>query len=360
MVEHQRDNKDRPPSELKRLDQLAADRQSSDATTADRLLAIDGSQSSRTLDELLATYYRELVEIEEKDSNLKKQKERIEQLIELTRKGTTAVTEALPLLEKQVARFQAAQEEELLLARARLKPDQADELLKAYQSRSGRQLPKPVPVGDKERAETVTQMASVLFERMVQLEAVRRWQEVLAARLAPAGIKAEAGTYQDELARVNADVGTNARRLAALTGIEPSPEAASPEADRARVAGGEIGKTRQELIRVRIEGVKAIGTKVGAILLAALLLPRVLLWAIRRAVGAGKGGMDAGLALSTLLTFLKAGVWAAALALILSVLGFDVTAIVAGLAFGGLAIGLAAQPMIAALIILIEGEIQDR
>jgi hypothetical protein len=360
MVEHQRDNKDRPPSELKRLDQLAADRQSSDATTADRLLAIDGSQSSRTLDELLATYYRELVEIEEKDSNLKKQKERIEQLIELTRKGTTAVTEALPLLERQVGRFQAAQEEELLLDRARLKPDQADELLKAYQSRSGRQLPKPVPVGDKERAETVTQMASVLFERMVQLEAARRWQEVLAARLAPAGIKAEAGTYQDELARVNADVGTNARRLAALTGIEPSPEAASPEADRARVAGGEIGKTRQELIRVRIEGVKAIGTKVGAILLAALLLPRVLLWAIRRAVGAGKGGMDAGLALSTLLTFLKAGVWAAALALILSVLGFDVTAIVAGLAFGGLAIGLAAQPMIAALIILIEGEIQDR
>ena len=83
------------------------------------------------------------------------------------------------------------------------------------------------------------------------------------------------------------------------------------------------------------------------------------MWVVRRAVGAGKNRPDAGLVLSTLRTFLKAAVWVAALALILSVLGFDVTAIVAGLGIGGLAIGLAAQPMIAdviaALIILAEG-----
>jgi small-conductance mechanosensitive channel len=361
MADYQRDKKDRPPSEVKRLERLAADRQSSDATTADRLLAIDGSQSAKALDELLGSYYRELIEIEEKDDNLKRQKDATEQLIDLTRKGAVAVTEALPLLEKQVARLQAAQEEELVLARARLRPDQADELLKAYQSKSGRLLPKPVPVGDKERAEAVTEMAGVLFERLVQVEAVRRWQQALAARLAPAGLKAEAGAYQDELARVNAAAGANARRVAALTGTEP-PEPGQPAAsaaDKARVVGGDIGKTRQELNRVRVEGVKAIGIKLAAILLAALLLPHALLWVVRRAIGAGKDGQDAGLVLSTLRTFLKAAVWVAALALVLSVLGFDVTAIVAGLGIGGLAIGLAAQPMIAdviaALIILAEG-----
>jgi small-conductance mechanosensitive channel len=360
-AEYQRDKKDRPPSELKRLDRVAADRQSADTTTADWLLAIDGSPSARALEELLATYYRELIEIEEKDDNLKHQKDQIEQLLELTRKGAAAATEALPLLEKQVARLQAARDEELVLARARLKPDQADELLKAYQGRSGRLLPKPVPVGDKEKAEKVAEMAGVLFERAVQLEVVRRWQEVLAARLAPAGIKAEAGAYQDELARVNADAGATARRAAALTGNEPpeSGQAAAAEADRARVVGGEIGRTRHELTRVRVQGVKAIGLKVAAILLGALLLPRALLWVVRRAVGAGKNGPDAGLVLSTLRTFLKAGVWVTALALVLKVLGFDVTAIVAGLGIGGLAIGLAAQPMIAdviaALIILAEG-----
>lgn len=54
--------------------------------------------------------------------------------------------------------------------------------------------------------------------------------------------------------------------------------------------------------------------------------------------------------LSALGAFIKAGVWVTALAMILSVLGFDVTAIVAGLGIGGLAIGLAAQPMIADVI----------
>jgi small-conductance mechanosensitive channel len=268
----------------------------------------------------------------------------------------------LPLLEKQVARLQAAQEEELVLARARLKPVQADDLLKAYQSKSGRLLPRPVPVGDKEKADKVAEMAGVLFERVVQLEAVRWWQEVLAARLAPSGIKAEAGTYQDELARVNAVAGANARRIAALTGADlPSAgQAPADQTGKAQVVGGEIGKTRQELTKARIGGVKAIGLKIGAILLGAFLLPRVLLWVVRRAVGAGKVGQDAGLVLSTLQTILKAAVWVSALALILSVLGFDVTAIVAGLGIGGLAIGLAAQPMIsdaiAAMIILAEGK----
>jgi small-conductance mechanosensitive channel len=360
-AEYHRDRKDRPPSELKRLDQLAADRQSSDATMTDRLLRIDGSQSSRALEELLGAYYRELIEIEEKDDNLRKQMVSIEQLLELTRKESMAVTDALPLWEKEVARLHTAREEELVLARARLKPAQADELLKAYQTKSGRLLPRPVPVADKEKAEAVAEMAGVLFERMVQLEAARRWEEVLAMRLAPTGIKAEAGAYQDELARVNATAGANARRVAALTGTEPQPvQAGAAEADKAQVIGGEIGKTRQELTRARTEGVKAIGIKIAVILLAAFLLPRALLWMVRRAVGAGKDGQEAGLILSTLRTFLKAGVWVTALALILHVLGFDVTAIVAGLGIGGLAIGLAAQPMIAdviaALVIVAEGK----
>src|SRR5262249_50082353 len=128
-AEYQRDKKDRPPSETKRLDQLAEDRKSSDTTTLDWLLGIDASQSSRTLQELLGAYYLELIEIEEKDDNLKKQKDSIDQLIELNRKESAAATDALPLLAKEVARLKAAQEEELVLARARLKPNQADELL---------------------------------------------------------------------------------------------------------------------------------------------------------------------------------------------------------------------------------------
>src|SRR5262249_7162625 len=147
----------------------------------------------------------------------------------------------------------------------------------------------------------------------------------------------------------------NARRVGALTKTEPpEPGKAAAEAARRPVVGGEIGKARQELSRVRVEGVKAIGLKIGAILLIAALLPPVLLFAAGRVI---RGG-ESGLVLAALRTVLKLGVWVTALALILSVLGFDVTAILAGLGIGGLAVGLASQAMISdvisALIILAE------
>src|SRR5262249_17853817 len=144
-ADYQRQMKDRPPSEGKRLEQLAADRQSSDRAPRDRLLAIDSSPSARGLEELLGADYREIIEIGEEDGNLKKQREKVEELVELTRKESAALAGALPLLAKQVARLRVAREEETVLARARLRPEQADELLKGYQMKTGRLLPKPVP-----------------------------------------------------------------------------------------------------------------------------------------------------------------------------------------------------------------------
>ena len=69
-------------------------------------------------------------------------------------------------------------------------------------------------------------------------------------------------------------------------------------------------------------------------------------------------GDSLGLLISSLRAFVRAIVWLVALALILRVLGFDITAILAGLGIGGLAIGLAAKDMIAdiisALVIFLE------
>jgi small-conductance mechanosensitive channel len=75
--------------------------------------------------------------------------------------------------------------------------------------------------------------------------------------------------------------------------------------------------------------------------------------------GRGDSGNDSlGLLISSLRAFVRAIVWLVALALILRVLGFDITALLAGLGIGGLAIGLAAKDMIAdiisALVIFLE------
>jgi small-conductance mechanosensitive channel len=335
-----REKSARPPSEVKRLEQLAAERQEAEASGWDALLGIDSSKTAKNLAELLETYYRELIEIEEKEESLKKQREKVEQLVELTRQETAALARVMPLLARQVARLEAAREEEAILARARLRPERAEELLAAYQTKTGRLLPRPAPLADRDRPGQVEEMGEALFERYVALEAAKKWDEVLTARgAAAAGLKAEAGAYQDELARLNAASEANARRVQALTGREGGGAA----------TGGEIGRARAELARVRTHGVTWIGLKIGGILLAAFLLPWLLLWVLRRLI-ARDGEEDSSLVLSAFRTILKATVWVTAVAMILSVLGFDVTAIIAGLGIGGLALGLAAQSVIADVI----------
>jgi small-conductance mechanosensitive channel len=335
-AEYNRGKSARSPSESKRLDQRAAERLDAESTGWDTVLGLDSSKSAKNLSELLEASYRELIEIEDHEANLKKQRQQVEQLVELTRRETAVLTRTLPLLAKQSSRLEAAREEEAVLARARLRPDRSEELLKAYQTKTGRLLARPLPVADKEKAEKVEEIGNLLFERYVTLEAARKWEEVLNARAAPTGVKVEAGVYQDELARMNAASAANERRVEALTGRKkPGP-----------ATGGEIGQARTELARVRTQGVKRIALKIAAILLAALLLPRLLVAVLRRVFG-GASRDDSSLVFSALRALLRAAVWVAAVTMILSTLGFNVTAILAGLGIGGLAIGLAAQPMIA-------------
>lgn len=343
--------KDRPASEQKRLAQAAADRVGRDAGRWDWLLAVDQSKQATGLAELLETYYREVVEMEERDDNLKKRKETIEELIELTARERAAVVKAAPVLEQNVVRLAVAREEAAVLTRARLKPDAAEELLRAFQAKTGRVLPRPLPLGEKDRAARVDELGRELFERPVEVEAARRWGEILAGRLGTAGLTAEAGVYQDELADLNAVGGANARRVHTLTGnLAPEPgRLGAGEPARLPALGGEIGKTRGELNAVRTRGARAVGIKIGVILLAAVLLPRLIVLLLRRALNHGESG-NSSMVLTAVGAFLRVIVWVAAVALILSALGFDVTAIIAGLGIGGLAVGLAAQPMLADVI----------
>jgi len=245
-----------------------------------------------------------------------------------------------------------------VLAKARLRPEQADELLAAYTVSTGRQLAKPLPVGEKEKPDKVVELAGAIFEKGVQVVAAKNWAAALSARLAPGGIKSEAGTYQDEVARCNATSGGNSRRIEALTGQDlpaPGTTEAAAVADRQKfkVVGGSIANTRTELGKTRRHGVIVIAMKIAAIILAALALPFLFRPLLRRSLGTKAATDEHGntsLVLSAMQTFVKTAVWIVAIALMLSVLGFDITAIVAGLGIGGLAIGLAAQPMISDVI----------
>ncbi len=256
--------KDRPEAEQKRIEQRAADRMTKEAEKWDMALALDRSKLSTDIAGLLTAYYKELVELEEKDENLKRQKEALEKLVELTRKEAGDVGKLQSLLGKETAPSEPA-----------------------------------------------------------------RWFFAwLAARLAPDGLKAEADAYHTEAARVGAVGGANARRVQALT--------------------SDIGKTRVELLEARFRGLVVLAVKIALVLLAAIILPRLAMLILRRAIRGGTD--DAGNpapVLRPLYGVLRLAAWATALAVVLSTLGYDVTALVAALAVVALALALAARPMIA-------------
>ena len=281
-AEYATPRRDRPDAEQKRLDQRAADRATKEAHPWDVLLALDRSKTATDAEALIDAYYKELLDLDEKEDNLKRQKEALDLLVDRTTKEAADVAKLRAVLEKSVAKSDTA------LA----------------------------------------------------------WDGWLAARLAPTGLKAEAGVYHDEQARLATVGGANARRVQALTGAEPGKP--GPNQAQQPATGGEIAKARNELLEARARGLIITGIKVALVLLLALILPRLAARAVRRGI---RGGSDeAGNpspVLGPLRRVLRLAAWAAALAVILSVLGFDVTALVIALAIVALAGALAARTVIA-------------
>lgn len=340
------ERQDRPPLEAKRQQQRAAELLDARAAWLESLLKIDTSRAAVSLQELLDGYYLELIELRDKDELLDQEKGVAGRLLALSSKEADAVKKILPLLDKLGSGLSTAYEEELILARARLLPDLADDLLKKYQARTGRTLPRPPPLTDKEKSEKIEDLGGRVLERLAQAEAMKGYVALMLDRLSAAGLKWETSAYQEESARIQAASDANRRRVVALIGKGPE-------------GGGDIDRVRRELLRVRRENALWILGKIGLILVGAVLLPRFILGMLTRLFGRGEPDSDSlGLLISSLRAFVRAIVWLVALALILRVLGVDITAILAGLGIGGLAIGLAAKDMIAdiisALVIFLE------
>ncbi|VTR91935.1 membrane protein : Uncharacterized protein (Fragment) OS=Candidatus Entotheonella sp. TSY2 GN=ETSY2_17135 PE=4 SV=1: MS_channel [Gemmata massiliana] len=277
-------HKDRPEAEQKRLDQRTAERVNGEAAEWDWLLAFDRSKGSASAAELLSADYRELIDFDDRADTLKRQKEALENLVDLGRRETADIAKLRTVLEK-------------------------------YEATS---------------------------------ESTRKWDEWLRSRASSGGLKAEEATYRDEVARLNAVTLANARRVEALTGNSATDASKVAEQTKLSATGGEIGKARAELRAARIRGLRETGIRIGIVLLCAFILPRVMVFILGRAIrgGTNEAGSPSPV-LAALRRVLKVGAWAVALVLVLNILGYDVTALVMALAIGALALALAARPMIA-------------
>ena len=153
--------KDRSDAEQRRLDQRATERRTQEAGRWDWFFALDHSQPANDLSGLLDAYYKELIDLDEKTDNLRRQKESLERLVELTRKESDDIGKLRAVLSK----------------------------------------PVEVNATDAPKITDAKIDAEKLRAQLARVEAARQWDAWLANRVAPTGLRTEASLYHDEFAR---------------------------------------------------------------------------------------------------------------------------------------------------------------
>jgi small-conductance mechanosensitive channel len=343
--EYSRERKSLSEAELKTLEETARRRLRADNTFWDDVFAFAPSEDARRLGDLLQSYYLELAELEGKRTHVEAQLDRVQRAEKLAQEESALLEKLLPLIQREVAQAELKKEEEMVRLRARLRPREAEELLKTFEAKTGRPLSLPPPFADAEKPAAVKEGADRIADLTAQTLAGRKWLAVIEERLSPTGIKAEIGDYQDKLGNLNAASARMQRRMQALSG-------GSNEV-------GIIGETRTERFTVnRASGLRIFGTVVGLLLLA-FVLGRVVDGILNRFGGQdGAKTPQSQFVYSFLRVILKLLIWVVCLVAALSTLGFSVGAILAGMGIGGLAIGLAAkatlEDIISGLVIFME------
>lgn len=126
-------------------------------------------------------------------------------------------------------------------------------------------------------------------------------------------------------------------------------------ADRTHLLLGEIGTLLRDRSDLRRQAVIDILIRIAIILVAALILAWIVGMIINRMskrprAAASDGGAQTILVLSFLKTTFRSAIWVTAVVLILSTLGFNIGAILAGLGIGGLAVAMAARETLSDII----------
>ncbi|MEE4359271.1 MAG: mechanosensitive ion channel domain-containing protein [Desulfococcaceae bacterium] len=318
------------------------------------------SQSAENLTELLRIYYRELIRMEFRRINLEKQKEITDHLIVLAEAEKKALSEILPFLQKDLESSRIRKEEEWVQIRSLLMPEKAGELIADFKSRTGQSLTLPPPIPEEKKADAADKASASLFERHIEQLAAKKWLDIFRQRISPLGIEGEIGKYRDEKSAMDTASLAIERREKQLSGhprsdLEKLTEEEKPKnrEEMQRFLEGETAALRADRYKIWIQKAMEVFVKLAVILVTAVFLHWLTNFLGRRfSKNSQKSGKRSHtvVILPLLKTFFKFFIWIVTSMTILSSLGFNVGAILAGFGIGGLAIAMAAKESLSDII----------
>jgi small conductance mechanosensitive channel len=343
-------------AEKKRLQQEILRMLEAEESFLETALGLFRSERAAELTGLLESFYGDLYELERKVHNLEKRRALTERLVRLAEEERRIAEALLPLAREELARARAEEAEARL--RYGLASPADPEIASALEALERTpQAREPIgPDGFEAAAER-------LFDARMRVKGMETWIGELEGRLTRAGIDADKGHHQDEIAAIVAKADGVRREIERLRGHDEKSLAQLDEEDRpktesekARYLLGEIGYTRQLRRSVLLRAALFSALSLVVIPIVALYLVRAArivggrIVARVRAEGDENGALEREQRAHTLVQVFKAAwtavVWVVAAIYMLKQLSVDVTPILASAGVAGLALAFGAQTLI--------------
>ena len=385
---------------LKVSEQLAVNRLNSDNSLEDFFLGFIKSSDTKNYSKILTATYVELIQLEQQQSILKAQIHKLEKLTKLEYAEKDSIPVLLTFLKQRLDQLELNNEEAWIKIKMRLIPDKAQEIMQAFQAKTGRNIALLPSIPPSSQDSMIRVSTEALFDYHVEITAVKKWMQLLKERLTVAGIDKEIDTYASMIGELEAKNVAIHKSIEELTGHPKADlkKMDSEERPRTRLAlltflKGKIGALRATRNHLRYKSLLYLVIKLLLIVLLAYLLIRVVRNAVNRIVLATEKAKEQDLAEAAsakqksrtvnifirlfrrqrsskeegktqlewlqkaeflpMLYFVKALVivviWIFAITLAVETLGFNAGAILAGLGIGGFALAFALKDILADL-----------
>ena len=269
--------------------------------TFETILSFVDNDEISTTNELILKFYIDLNKLKAKKENLKEQKEIINELIELINKEKNIIPKLISLLNNSLEETKKLKDKKWESVKNRLKNISSKEKQREY-------------------IEKETLNLSLIDAKIKQ---TKTWIEFFTKRNSKEGLDKNNLSFQEKLGVIGAKENTINREIKRID--EPKT--------------GDIALLRKDKVDAIKEASIGIIIEIIFIFITVLMLSKILSYQLNRLLENDK---DSPLLLLAKNSF-KIILWLIATILILDILGFNVTAILAGLGIGGLALAFAIQ-----------------
>ena len=338
------------------FNQAVAKKISHDMTSTEWLMNLIPSEEADGIHDILRTYYYEYIELQRKSKAITTQIETVESMLVSSEEEKEILHTLLAEMESSIAQHALEEERHWVTIKAQLLPNQASHLLSVFEKKTGESIETPTVITERKyKIAAIEQATQRIFLVQLQKRTLEKWIQVLNERLSSTGADYEAHMYQQRLSQLTSQKNGLERETMHIVGYNdpyfsqnPDFENTAMKDDSTFTEHGKIGSLKEEIFDLRKISVVWLSVKLLVIWMVVILLLKISKQLLGKSISDPKAKNPVLLAL--LDNFLVGIIWTIALIATLSVLGFNIGAIMAGLGIGGLALAMASKEALSDII----------